>query len=76
MNGYMTIKETAELWGVSSRWIQTLCTRGDIEGAVKFGYVWAIPRSAEKPIDKRIVTGKYRNWRNNSKVEEKKYNDK
>ena len=30
---YMTIKETAELWNLSQRWIQTMCANGKIEGA-------------------------------------------
>lgn len=63
MDGYMTIKETAELWKLSPRWIQTLCSDGKIDGAVKFGHAWAIPSSAERPKDSRIITGEYRNWR-------------
>lgn len=47
MDEYMTIKETAELWGLSPIWIQTLCTNGKIEGDVKFGHVWAISREAQ-----------------------------
>lgn len=62
MDEYMTIKETAELWGVSPIWIQTLCTNGKIEGEVKFGHVWAIPREAEKPKDRRETIGQYKNW--------------
>ena len=30
-----------------------------IEGVVKFGHSWAIPRDAKKPQDKRIKSGKY-----------------
>ncbi|MCD8151274.1 MAG: helix-turn-helix domain-containing protein [Clostridiales bacterium] len=62
---YMTIKEAAELWGLSRRWVQTMCSVGKIEGAVKFGGVWAIPKDARKPEDKRVTTGKYKNWRKN-----------
>lgn len=63
MDGYMTIKETAELWELSPRWIQTLCAKGKIEGAIKFGHAWAIPRNANRPIDKRVTTGEYKCWR-------------
>ena len=63
MDGYMTIKETAELWGLSPRWIQTLCSDGKIDGAVKFGSVRAIPSDANRPKDSRVTTGEYRNWR-------------
>lgn len=38
VNEYMTIKETAELWGVTPRWVQTLCINGKIKGAIKFGH--------------------------------------
>ena len=63
MEGYMTIKQTAEEWGVTPRRIQVLCVEGRIEGATKFGRDWAIPTDAIKPVDKRITTGKYKNWR-------------
>ncbi|MBB2182145.1 helix-turn-helix domain-containing protein [Lachnospiraceae bacterium MD1] len=57
---YMTIKEAAEKWNVSVRRVQTICNEGLIKGAMKFGSVWAIPSDAEKPIDKRIKSGKYK----------------
>lgn len=60
---YMTIKEASELWGLSVRRIQTLCDEERIEGATKFGTVWAIPKDAERPKDGRIKSGKYVNWR-------------
>lgn len=63
MEGYMTIKQAAEVWGITTRRIQVLCAEGRIEGATKFGRDWAIPVEAEKPTDGRVTTGKYRNWR-------------
>ena len=63
MEGYMTIREAAEVWGVTPRRIQVLCSDGRIEGAMKFGRDWAIPKDAEKPADKRVTTGEYKNWR-------------
>lgn len=63
INEYMTIKDAAEKWKVSVRWVQILCSEGKIEGAVKFGNVWAIPKTAEKPKDNRVKSGKYKNWR-------------
>ena len=53
MEGYLSIKETAEKWGVSERRINQYCTEGRIPGAQKFGKSWAIPESAEKPDDPR-----------------------
>ena len=26
---------------------------------IRFGHAWAIPENAEKPVDKRIKSGKY-----------------
>ena len=63
MEGYMTIREAAEVWGVTPRRIQVLCSDGRIEGAMKFGRDWAIPKDAKKPADKRVTTGAYKNWR-------------
>lgn len=31
--------------------------------AVKIGNQWAIPSNTEPPPDKRVKSGKYRNWR-------------
>ena len=67
MEGYMTIKQAAEKWDVTTRRIQFLCSKGRIEGAMKFGRDWAIPVDAKKPDDKRVTTGEYRNWRKNNK---------
>ena len=56
---YLSIRETAERWGISTRRIQILCSTGRVPGAVRIGYVWAIPDDAPKPKDGRIKSGKY-----------------
>ena len=56
---YMTIKETAEKWNLSVRIVQTICNEGMIDGVMKFGNTWAMPKDAVKPTDKRIKSGKY-----------------
>ena len=56
---YMTIKEAAEKWELSVRRIQTMCNEGMVDGAMKFGNTWAIPKDTEKPVDHRIKSGKY-----------------
>ena len=56
---FMTVKQAAEKWGLSERRLQTICNEGMIPGVVKFGRAWAIPMDAEKPVDKRIKSGKY-----------------
>lgn len=59
MEGYMTLKEAAEKWGIGDRRINTLCLEGRINGASKVGNVWVIPDDAPKPEDNRIKSGKY-----------------
>ena len=65
MNDYLTIKETAEKWELTPRRVQKMCSDGRIEGAIKFGRDWAIPKDAMRPVDGRVTTGEYRNWRKN-----------
>ena len=55
---YMTLKEAAEKWGVTSRRVNYYCVAGRIPGAVKMAGVWLIPKNAEKPIDGRTKQGK------------------
>ena len=50
---YISIKEASIKWGISERRIQKLCSEDRIEGAIRFSRVWAIPKDAEKPEDKR-----------------------
>ena len=48
MEGYLSIREAAEKWGVSERRINQYCTQGRIAGAEQFGVTWAIPENAKK----------------------------
>ena len=59
MEGYMTLKEAAEKWGIGDRRINTLCLEGRIEGDSKIGNLWVIPVDTPKPDDNRIKSGKY-----------------
>lgn len=63
IEGYTTVKDMSEKWGISPRTLQFMCAEGKISGATKFGRAWAIPIGAERPVDKRIITGEYKNWR-------------
>ncbi len=56
---YLSIKQTSEKWGISTRRIQVLCGEDRIPGATKIGSYWAIPSDAEKPKDERVKTGRY-----------------
>ena len=71
IGGFITVKDAAEKWNISPRTVQILCAEGKIDGATKFGRVWAIPADAEKPVDKRLTTRKYINWRKRKLKEEK-----
>ncbi len=39
INDYYTIKEAAKEWGLTERWVRTLCSQNRIPGAVQFGRV-------------------------------------
>ena len=53
MFNYMTVQETAKLWGISERQVQKLCKANRIEGVIHLTRVWLIPRDTEKPADMR-----------------------
>jgi hypothetical protein len=50
---YMSCAEAAKKWGISERRVQKLCEGERIPGVSKLGYMWLIPKDAEKPIDRR-----------------------
>lgn len=50
---FLTTKEISEIWNISTRRISLLCSQGRIEGAVKKGKTWLIPKDAKKPEDPR-----------------------
>lgn len=56
---YLSLRQTAEKWGISIRRVQTLCSTDRIPGATKIGSYWAIPADAEKQKDERIKSGRY-----------------
>ena len=58
---YMTLKEAAEKWGVTPRRVNYYCAGGRIPGAVKMAGVWLLPKTAEKPTDRRRKEGKKNN---------------
>lgn len=56
---YITIKEASDKWGLSVRRVQTLCSEAQVEGAIRFSGVWAIPSIAKRPVDHRVKSGRY-----------------
>jgi len=57
---YVTAKEASEKWGVTVRRVQVLCAQNKIQGAIRFGSSWAIPKDSKKPQD-----GRYKKIKNN-----------
>lgn len=55
---YVTPKEKALEWGISSRRVEILCANGRVSGAYRLGRVWAIPKNAVKPTDGRTKQAK------------------
>lgn len=55
---YITALETAEKWGVSLRYVQTMCQKEKIPGTIRKGRDWMIPSDAVRPIDGRTKAGR------------------
>ncbi len=53
---YISVPEAAKKWGISERRVQKLCKENRIPGVERISRIWLIPRSAEKPADKRYKT--------------------
>lgn len=58
MLDYITAEVAAENWGISKRRVQVLCAERRVDGAIKHGGVWAIPKDLSKP--KALKSGKKR----------------
>ena len=57
MNGYITVQEAAEKWGVTPRQVQILCKTDRIPGATRLSRIWIIPENAEKPTNEKRKVG-------------------
>lgn len=42
MNGYITVQEAAEKWGITPRQVQILCKNNRIIGATRMSRIWII----------------------------------
>lgn len=58
----LPLTEYAALVGRSPVSVRQKCQRGAVPGAVKLGRDWLIPRDAPYD-DRRVRTGRYRDWR-------------
>ncbi len=59
---YLSVTEWSELHGKDPGNVRRLIQQGRIP-AVKIGNQWAIPADTQPPADKRVKSGKYRDWR-------------
>lgn len=50
---YMSVREASTLWNIGERQVQKLCECNRIEGVLRFGRSWMIPKNAKKPADAR-----------------------
>ncbi len=50
---WLTPQEAGNEWGIKARRVQTLCSKGQLPGAVRKGRIWLIPKNTPKPIDGR-----------------------
>lgn len=55
---YITASEAAEMWGITKRRVNILCSQGRIAGAEKKGNIWLLPADCQKPADARIKPDK------------------
>ena len=62
MNEYISVAQYAERHGLDGGWVRRMIGEGRI-AAVKIGNQWAILADEPKPDDKRVKSGKYKDWR-------------
>jgi len=55
---WITPRQASERWGITERQVQALCSNGKIEGVVRLGHAWLIPKDAQKPLDGRTKASK------------------
>ena len=60
---YLSTKEIADKWGITSARVSSMCAAGKITGAYKKGKTWVIPSETERPRDKRINSEKQENYK-------------
>ena len=57
---FMSVRDAALLWNISERRVQKFCGDRRVEGVLRFGRSWMIPKGAKKPVDPRKVRIKER----------------
>lgn len=64
-NKFLSISEWCALHGKDPGNVRRLIQQGRLP-AEKIGKQWVIPADAQPPADKRVKSGKYRDWRKKS----------
>ena len=49
MKGFLSVREAAEKWNVSMRWVNQYIQEGRVPGVERFGKSWVIPEDTKKP---------------------------
>lgn len=65
MADFLSVTEFAALHGKDPGNVRRLIQQGRIP-AQRIGNQWAIPADAQPPADKRVKSGKYKDWRKKS----------
>jgi len=58
---WITPRQAAEQWGLTERHVQFLCKNCKIEGVIKLGRSWLIPKDSSRPTDGRRKEAKISN---------------
>lgn len=56
---YISVKQAAEQWGVTTRRVQDLCNQGRIPGAQRWERSWMLPANAVYPARKTAASSEY-----------------
>ena len=70
MSDFYTVSQYAAIFGKDSGNIRRMLINGTLEGE-KVGNQWLIPKTAKPSEDRRLKSGKYRNWRNKVRISRK-----
>lgn len=63
---YLSVTQFGEKYKMNVGRIRHLISQGRIP-AIKIGNQWAIPADTKPPEDRRVKSGKYRDWRKKQK---------
>ena len=55
---WISVRQAADKWGITDRRVQALCKNGQVEGVMRLGRAWLIPKDAPKPTDGRANNGR------------------